>query len=162
MSSSGPSLDFGSGSPEDTLGAVINFFQSGGSVVTLIQGSIFGVVVSVFVGGINIVQSIFGLVAGVLDGFGDVTVGILEGFLVDPLSVLQAGADTSAAAIQDFGILGLLVGTVLILGMFWLITQFLEEEETPDILAPPGFPDIPAIGPLDVGVTEEGEETEDT
>jgi len=142
---------------------VTNYVSSGGRVSTLLIGGIFGTILSFFQGGVNVIQSVFGVVAGVIDNMGDATVQIVEGLITDPLAIVSAGSQVTQNALQNYGVIAFLVGVAILLASFWMITQFLEERETPDVLAPPGFPDIPEIPGtgIDVGVTEEGETEED-
>lgn len=162
MSASGDdpaSISFGDGSPTGVLSGVTSFISGGGNLGTLLQGSIFGLLISVATGGINLIQSIFGLVVAPLDAAASIVVGFFESTVLAPLGIIELTADSSGAAIaQQFGPFALIIGVGVVLAAFFLIIQFLEEEETPDFVAVPGFPDIPALGPIDVGVTEENEE----
>jgi len=155
---SGP-LDFGNGSPTEVLNGTVNFLNAGGSLGTLLQGSIFGIVVSLVVGGINIIQSIIGLIVAPLDQAANIVGAFFQATVLEPLGVVEAGAQASAIGIADqFGPFALPVAMAVLLGTFWIVIQFLEEDETPDFIAIPGFPDIPEIGPLEVGVEEEDED----
>jgi len=151
-----PPLDPGDGRPSAVLGGVANFFANGGRPATLILGSIFGIVFSIARGGIDVIQSIIGLVTSPLDAGAASVSAVFNAFLVEPLGVLIAGADASASSIQQFGIIGLLIGTALILGSYLLLTQYLEEPETPDFIPAPGFPDLPFVG-----VAEESDDGEE-
>lgn len=155
-------LDTGDGDPNDVLNGVINFLGSdGGNLGTLLQGSIFGLVVSVATGGINFVQSVFALVVAPLDSAADIVAQFFESTVLAPLGIAEATAETSAAAISaQFGPFALPVGIAVILIAFWIMIQFLEEESTPDFVAIPGFPDIPDVGPFDPGVEEEDDDEE--
>lgn len=157
-------LDTGDGSPMELVKGVTNYVSSGGNVANLLIGGVFGTVLSVFTGTTNVIQSTFGLVAGVIDDMGEAAGQIVSGFVTDPIAIVSKGSEVTQTALQDYGIAAFLVGVAVVLGGFWMITQFLQEEETPDVLAPPGFPDIPPLPftGIDVGVQEEGEEQEDT
>jgi hypothetical protein len=152
-------LDTGDGSPNAVLNGTINFLESGGTLGRLLQGSIFGILVSIATGGVNLIQSVFGLVVAPLDAAASVVSQFFIATVLGPLGIIETTADASGGAIaSQFGPFALLVGVGVVLGAFWLIIQFLEEDQTPDFVAVPGFPDIPAIGPLDVGVEEEDEQ----
>ncbi|RLM53731.1 hypothetical protein DVK02_12870 [Halobellus sp. Atlit-31R] len=146
-------LDTGDGSPTAIVSGVTSYLGSGGQTGTLFLGGLFGVVVSVFTGGVNIAQSIFGALAGFVDGIGRVAVTSLEATILSPLGIIEAGAQASAQAVASYRIAGILVAVGLVLAVFFLITQYLEEPETSDSTIIPGFPDLPLFG-----VEEEGEE----
>jgi hypothetical protein len=152
-------LDTGNGSPNAVLNGTINFLESGGTLGRLLQGSIFGILVSIATGGVNLIQSVFGLVVAPLDSAASVVSEFFVATVLGPLGIIETTAAASGSAIaSQFGPFALLVGIGVVLGAFWIIIQFLEEDETPDFVAVPGFPDVPAIGPLDVGVEEEDEQ----
>jgi hypothetical protein len=156
MSASGddPSLNIGSGaSPSSVVSSVTSFISGGGQTGTLFLGGLFGVIVSVFTGGVNIIQSLLGGTASFIDGLVNVAVTSLQASILEPLGIVTAGAQASGNAVQSFGIAGILVAVGLVLATFFLITQFLQEEETSDVSIVPGFPDVPFFG-----VTEEGED----
>jgi len=141
---------------------VVNYRSAGGKVSTLLIGGIFGTILSVFQGGVNVIQSVFGVVSGVIDGLGNAATQIVAGLITDPLAIVTEGSIVTQNALSNYGVAAFLVGVAILLAAFWMITQFLEQRETPDVLAPPGFPDIPEIPftGIDVGVTEEGEDEE--
>ncbi|EMA01814.1 hypothetical protein C437_15381 [Haloarcula vallismortis ATCC 29715] len=154
-------LDFGDGSPNSVLNGTINFLNSGGSLGKLLQGSIFGVGLSISQGGINFIQSVFALLVSPLDSGAELVPAFFEATVIEPLGVLTAGAEASAIGIANqFGPFALPAAMVTVLVTFFIMIQFLEEEETPDFIAIPGFPDIPDIGPLAVGTDEEKGEDE--
>lgn len=143
--------------PTTVLQGTIAFLSSGGSLGTLLQGAIFGTVISVATGGINIIQSIIGLITAPIDALGEAATEFVTAIILEPLGIVSTTADASADAIADeFGVFSLLVGVAILLATMWLIIQFLEERETSDTVPLPGFPDIPFIG-----VTEEGERDDD-
>lgn len=143
-------------SPNAVLSGTIGFLDRGGNLGTLLQGALFGTLVSVFTGGINLIQSIVGLVTAPIDSLGVATTATIEAIIVAPLSIVSESAAASAAGISDqFGPFAFLVGIGVLLGGFFLVTRYLEEEETSDTFVVPGLPDIPFVG-----VTEEGEDDE--
>ena len=127
-------LDTGGGDPNDVLNGVINYLGTDdGNLGTLLQGSIFGLLVSVATGGINFIQSVFGLVVAPLDAAANTVTTFFQATVLAPLGIAERTAATSGAAIaSQFGPFALPVGIGVILLTFWIITQFLEEEETPD------------------------------
>lgn len=151
-------LDTGDGSPMAIIKGVTNYVSAGGKVSTLLLGGVFGTILSGFEGVTNVIQSVFGVTASVIENIGDASVQIVSGLVTDPLAIVSTGSQVTQNALADYGIVAFLLGVAIILASFWMIIQFLEEEETPDILGAPGLPDIPPIGPLDFGVTEENEE----
>lgn len=141
-------------SPNTVLTGTIGFLDRGGDLGTLLQGALFGTLVSVFTGGINLIQSVVGLVTSPIDSLGEATSASVDALIVEPLSIISSSAAASASAIADqFGPFAFLVGVGVLLGGFWLVIQFLQEEETSDTFVVPGLPDLPFVG-----VTEEGEE----
>ncbi|SMO91378.1 hypothetical protein [Halorubrum cibi] len=162
MSSAADELPSGDDpSPNTVLTGTIGYLNADGTLGTLLQGAIFGTLVSVATGGVDLIQSVFGLVVAPLDAMAAAIGEFIDATVLEPLGIISTTAETSATSIAaQFGPFALLTGVGVVLGAFWMITQFLEQEETSDTLAIPGFPDIPAIGPIDVGVTEEGEEDE--
>lgn len=146
--------------PATVLSSTVDFLNAGGNLGTLLQGAIFGTLVSVATGGINIIQSTVGLVVAPIDALAESVGAFVESTILAPLGIIETTADASAVATADqFGPFAVLVGTGLVLGSFWLIVQFLEEDETSDIIAVPGFPDAPDFGGLlQVGVEEESED----
>ncbi len=146
-------------SSNSVLSGTIGFLNAGGQLGTLLQGAIFGVIVSVATGGINLIQSVFGLVVAPLDATAAAVGEFVSATILEPLGIVSTTAEASATSIaSQFGPFAFIVGVAVLMGGFWLIIQFLEEEETPDFIAIPGFPDIPAIGPIDPGVTEDAED----
>lgn len=143
-------------SPNEVLTGTIGFLNADGKLGTLLQGAIFGTVVSIATGGINFIQSLFGLIVSPIDAFATSTTRFVESTILAPLGIIETTAETSGSAIStQFGPFALLVGVAIVLGAFWLIIKFLEEDETSDTLPIPGFPDVPDIGPFGVGVEEE-------
>ena len=149
-------------SPNSVLTGTIGFLNAGGDLGTLLQGALFGTLVSVSQGGINLIQSAFNLVVTPIDLLVGASSSFVEAVLIEPLGIVETGAQTSADALAaQFGIFGFIVGIAVLLGGFYLIIQYLERRETSDIIPIPGVPDAPDIGPIDPGVTEEGEDEEE-
>jgi hypothetical protein len=149
-------------SPNSVLTGTIGFLNAGGDLGTLLQGAIFGTLVSVFTGGIDLIQSAFSLVVTPIDLLIDASGSFVQAVFIEPLGIVETGAQTSADALAaQFGIFGFIVGIAVLLGGFYLIIQYLERRETSDIIPIPGVPDAPDIGPIDPGVTEEGEDEEE-
>jgi len=141
-------------SPNTVLTGTIGFLDRGGNLGTLLQGALFGTLVSVFTGGINLIQSIVGLVTAPIDSLGTATTTAVNAIIVEPLTIIVETAGVSATSIgEQFGPFAFLVGLAVLLGGFWLVIQFLEEPETSDTFPVPGLPDLPFVG-----VNEEGEE----
>jgi hypothetical protein len=148
MSSAADELPSGDDpSANSVLTGTIGFLNTGGNLGTLLQGAIFGTLVSVFTGGIDIIQSIVGLVTAPINAAGEATIATIDATLIEPLGIVESGAEASASSIaSQFGPFAFLVGLAILLAGFWLITQFLEEDETSNTFIVPGFPDLPFIG----------------
>ena len=146
-------------SANSVLTGTISFLNGGGSLGTLLQGAIFGTVVSFATGGVNLIQSAFGLVIAPLDALASSVTQFVDSAILAPLGIIETTAEASATATAaEFGPFAILVGTVLVLGSYWMITQFLEQSETSDTLPIPGLGDAPDIPGLPLGVTEENED----
>ncbi|TKX35046.1 hypothetical protein EXE51_16375 [Halorubrum sp. CGM5_25_10-8B] len=141
-------------SPNSVLTGTIGYLNADGTLGTLLQGAIFGTLVSVFTGGVNLIQSIVGLITAPIDATGEATIATIEATVIEPLGIVTASAQASAMSIGDqFGVFAFIVGLAILLGGFWIVIQFLQEDETSDTFIVPGFPDIPFIG-----VDEENDE----
>ena len=141
-------------SPNSVLTGTIGYLNADGTLGTLLQGAIFGTLVSVFTGGVNLIQSIVGLITAPIDSLGEATEATIDATIIEPLSIISEGAAASAESIANqFGPFAFLVGLGVLLVGFWLIIQFLQEDETSDTFVAPGFPDIPFVG-----VDEENDE----
>lgn len=151
-------LDFGDGSPNAVLNGTINFLSTGGKLGKLLQGSIFGIGLSISQGGINFIQSVFALLVSPLDSGAELVPKFFGATVIEPLDVVVSGAQASAIGVADqFGVFALPAALGIVLATFFLMTQFLEEDSTPDFIAIPGFPDIPDVLGLQLGVEEEDE-----
>lgn len=141
-------------SPNSVLTGTIGYLNADGTLGTLLQGAIFGTLVSVFTGGVNLIQSIVGLITAPIDATGEATIATIEATVIEPLQIVISGAQASAASIESqFGVFAFIVGLAILLGGFLLIIQFLQEDETSDTFVVPGFPDLPYVG-----VDEENDE----
>jgi len=158
MSSASDELPSGSNpAPSSVLTGTIGFLSAGGQLGTLLQGAIFGVLVSGVTGGINIIQSGIALVVAPLDALAETVDQAVASLILAPLGIIETTAETSGEATSDqFGVFALFVGVVLVLGSYWIITKYLEQSETSDTLPIPGLGDAPGFLPL--GVTEENED----
>lgn len=141
-------------SPNAVLTGTIGYLNADGTLGTLLQGAIFGTLVSVFTGGVNLIQSIVGLITAPIDATGKATIATIEATVIEPLGIVTASAQASATSIADqFGVFAFIVGLAILLGGFLLVIQFLQEDETSDTFIVPGFPDLPYVG-----VDEENDE----
>jgi hypothetical protein len=134
-------------SPNSVLTGTIGFLNADGTLGTLLQGALFGTLVSVFTEGVNLIQSIGNLVVSPIDATAEATIATIDATITEPLAIVISGAQASAAAIADqFGVFAFIVGIAVLLAGFWIIIQFLEEDETSDTFIVPGFPDLPFVG----------------
>ncbi|EMA68898.1 hypothetical protein C461_04687 [Halorubrum aidingense JCM 13560] len=140
--------------PNSVLTGTIGFLNAGGTLGTLLQGAIFGTLVSVFTEGVNVIQSFGNLVVSPIDATAEATIATISATIIEPLGIVETSAAASATSIGDqFGPFAFIVGIVVLLAGFWIIIQFLEEDETSDTFIVPGFPDLPFVG-----VDEENDE----
>jgi len=139
------------------LTGTIAFLNGGGQLGTLLQGAIFGTLVSFATGGINIIQSGIALVVAPLDALANTVDQAVASLILAPLGIIETTAETSGAATSEqFGVFSLLVGVALVLAAYWMITKYLEQSETSDTLPIPGLGETLLVPPL--GVTEENED----
>ncbi|ELZ41866.1 hypothetical protein C472_00444 [Halorubrum tebenquichense DSM 14210] len=137
-------------------GTIAYLGTDGGTLGTLLQGAVFGTIVSLFTGGVNLIQSIFNLVTSPLDSLATAASTVIDATVIDPLTIITETASTSATAIgEQFGPFALIVGVATVLAAFWLIIQFQEREATGNVSVLPVDIDVPDIGPLDIGADEE-------
>lgn len=155
MSSAADELPSGDNpSANSVLGGTIGFLSTGGTLGTLLQGAIFGTFVSVFTEGVNLIQSIGNLIVSPIDATAEATIATIDATIIEPLGIVSTTAEASATGIaSQFGVFAFLVGLAVLLAGYWMITQFLVQDETSDTFVVPGFPDIPFIG-----VDEENDE----
>lgn len=143
--------------PNEVLTGTISYLGTdSGTLGKLLQGALFGTLVSLATGGVNLIQSIFNLAVSPLDSLATAVSEVVDATVTEPLSIVSDTAETSATAIgEQFGPLAFLVGVAVLLGGFWIIIQFQERESTSNVIALPVDLDIPDIGPLDIGADEE-------
>ncbi len=79
---------------------------------------------------------------------------VVEGLILKPLVIVITGSETTAQGVSEMGLFGLPIGTVILLGTFFLITLYLRQDATSDFL-PGTFTDY-----LGVGVDEDAEDGE--
>jgi hypothetical protein len=134
-------------SPNEVLTGTIGYLSADGTLGTLLQGAIFGTLVSVFTGGINLIQSIVALPVAAVDSLRKAATEAVDATITEPLGIVTSGAETSAQAIaSQFGVFGFIAGLGVFLGGSYLVIQFLEEDETGNVVAIPLDLDLPFLG----------------
>lgn len=134
-------------SPNSVLTGTISYLNADGTLGTLLQGALFGTLISVFTGGINIIQSIVALPVAAVDSLREAATEAVDATIIEPLGIVTSGAETSAQAIaSQFGVFGFIAGLGVFLGGSYLVIQFLEEDETGNVVALPINLDLPFIG----------------
>lgn len=152
-SGSGGSLDFGDGSPGGILSGTVSFISGGGRLGTLLTGSIFGIIVSIALAGVEVIQAIVDFLTAPLEVGGRAVGTLFQALLGAPANILIETGEQSAQGIStQFPTLAFLVGVLLVLASLYAVNQFLEQRSTGDT-----FPGLPFDFPF-IGVTEEGEE----
>lgn len=153
MSSS--ELDLGDG---DGVSVIDGIATSDLNTATIIGSSVVGVLISPLIGFIDIVQALVQLVTAPLTGAGESITTLFDALIGAPGELVISGIDTSEAALATVlgeGAAGLLAAPVavgLVLLSLYLVSQYLEEESTGNLI--PGLAlDVPIIG-----TEEEGEE----
>lgn len=95
--------------------------------------------------GIETLQAFFQIPIQLFNSFAEAVGALVASFVLEPLGIIQAGAQISAAELRQFGILAFIAGLVLVLLGYWIINTYLNEEETSNFL--PGLPfDVPFVG----------------
>jgi len=82
-------------SPNSVLTGTIAFLNGGGQLGTLLQGAIFGTLVSFATGGINIIQSGIALVVAPLDALANTVDQAVASLILAPLGIIETTANTS-------------------------------------------------------------------
>ena len=151
------SLSLGSGSPRDVLSGIVSFISGGGTLGNLLSGFIFGTMASIFLGIGQIIDAVATFLATPFIEGGQAIGALITGLFEAPATILERTGFASAEAIAaQFGWLAYPIGVGMVLLALYMIVQYLEQRETGDTF--PGLPfDTPDIGPLEIGVTEEGE-----
>lgn len=68
-------------------------------------------------------------------------------FFLEPLGIIESGAQASATGASEFGLFGLLVAVAIVLASFWMVIRYLQEDETTDVPMPGVAVDlIPFVG----------------
>ena len=81
--------------------------------------------VSIFSGGIDIIQSAFNLVTAPLGDLTDASGELVDAIIEAPLEIVTSGASTSATAISNqFGPLAFIVGVSITLAGYWIVIQY--------------------------------------
>jgi len=157
MSSSDAELDLGDGSGEGTLEGITTFLQDGGKAGTVLSASILGLVVSPFVALGNVIQAVGEFFAQPFTAGGNAIGALITGIFEAPGDLLDAGADISESALRATlgetlaGTLALPITFALVMLSLYMVTRYLLEEETGDVL-----PAVPIDIPTDIfGVEEE-------
>jgi hypothetical protein len=79
---------------------------------------------------------------------------VVEGLILKPLVVVITGSETTAEGVSQMGLFGLPIGTILLLGTFFIVALYLRQDATSDFL-PGTFTDY-----FGVGVDEDAEDGE--
>jgi len=145
------------------LNGMVDYISAGGSIVSVLQASVVGVLLSPFLALSNIIQAI-GSFFTIPFTQGGIAIGeMITALFSAPAGLIQSGTNISENALSMFfsenlaGILALPVAVGVVLLSLFLVSVYLNEEETGDTL-PGTFIDVPDIGPLQLGVEEEDEE----
>lgn len=88
-------------------------------------------------------QALFNLLIFPVQALADVSGDVIIIWFLAPMGIVEEGAATSATAVQDFGILGLPIGYVVVLGGFAMTVAYLRWEPSSDFAIIPGIPDAP-------------------
>lgn len=112
-------------------------------------------VLAVITAGVTGLQSLLQLLLVPVDLMVELANASVAAFFLELFGIVTSGASTTAAAVSDFGIFGLLVAVGIVLATIYIIAQFLEREDTTDVPIPGFIVDPPLPG---IGVDEEEQE----
>lgn len=142
------------------LNGMVNYISSGGSIVTVLQASIVGVILSPFLALSNIIQAIGSFFSIPFRQAGIAVGEMINALFTAPSRLLRQASNITAGVLSQFlgdnlgGFLALPITVAIIMGSLFIVLNYLQEEETGDTL--PGVPiDVPDFGPLQFGVEEE-------
>lgn len=138
-------------SGSEVLASITNYLSSGGSVATLLSSSILGLVVSPFVGAIDIINAIVGFFTTPFEEVADAVATLSSAFFEEPGQLISRGFEISASTLSTYfgdtfaGLFAGPIGIGLVMLSLYLIIQYLEVPETGDTL--PAVPiDVPFLG----------------
>ncbi|MFC3476284.1 hypothetical protein [Halobacterium litoreum] len=151
-------LSLGDGSPTAVLSGVTSFISAGGKLGNLLSGFVFGMGASLYIGVGRIINAVVTFITTPFESGANAIGTLISGILASPAEILEITAQTTGVRIsEEFGWLAFAVGVAVVLGSLYMVTQYLEQEETGDTFV--GLPfDTPDLGPFEIGVTEEGED----
>ena len=112
-------------------------------------------ILAVITAGVAGLQSLLQLLLVPVDLMVELANASVAAFFLEPFGIVTSGASTTADAVGDFGIFGLLVAIGIVLASIYIIAQFLEREDTTDVPIPGFIVDPPLPG---IGVDEQEEE----
>lgn len=79
----------------------------------------------------------------------------VNAFFLEPFGIITEGSEASAQGVAEFGVFGLIIAVLVVLGSIFIIAQFLERQDTTDVPIPGLLIDPPIPG---IGVEEEEQE----
>lgn len=157
MASDSPTLSLGDGSGTGILSGITNFLQNGGSAVRVFTASLTGVVVAPFIAFADIIQAVTTFFTAPFTEVGESITALAGALFQAPAGLVETGFTTSEEVLTAFfgsSFAGVFAGPVavgLVMLSLFLVTQYLQEDETGDTI--PGLPvDVPTET---LGVEEE-------
>ena len=123
---------------------------SGSSLATILSSGLGGLFLGAFFGITNLVTTLFRAFVDPLVAFINATVLNIDAIFGGPARFLAASFQSAIASIQPGGMFYVgpftpILVLLIILAMFYIVTQYLQEESTSDLL--PGFvTDLPLLG----------------
>lgn len=162
-----PELDLSSDTDEVTtttgtsiLSGILTYISNGGSIVSVLQASIVGLVLSPFLALANIITAVGTFFTTPFRQGGLALGDLIIAFFRAPAQLLQTAAQINEDALRIFlsdslaGLFAFPLTMAVVLAGLFLMMVYLQEEETGDTL--PGLPfDVPDFGPFQFGVEEE-------
>lgn len=127
-------------SPEELLAAA-----KGQSVGQLARRGLGATVLAFFGSVILGMQSLTNLFLSLLESLAEITGRVVITVILVPLGILERGGQVSEAALQQFGILGIVMALLLVAVYFLFLGRLRSEEETGNLFGILPF-DTPIIG----------------
>lgn len=104
-------------------------------------------ILAIITAGVTGLQSVLQLLLVPVDLILELADASVAAFFLEPFGIVSTGAATTAAAVSEFGIFGLLVAVSTVLATLWIIIQYLQEQPTTDVPIPGlSFDVIPFVG----------------
>ncbi|GGL26044.1 hypothetical protein GCM10009037_07110 [Halarchaeum grantii] len=119
----------------------------GTSLTNLAKRGVGGWLLALAGAGITGMQSMLQLLLTPVELLTDLMAASVNAFFLEPFGIVIAGASASAEGARQFGIFGLIVAVLIVLASFWIVIQYINQQDTTDVPIPGLTVDvIPFVG----------------